>query len=91
VSAPSLFQLASVAITPGEIVLGPDHLEPASMSFVRDGDLRYVDQGYELKIAFPAGAIGKTHSLRISGPASTRLTNANRAITSPGHFGEESS
>ena len=63
-----------------------DHLEPASMSFVRDGDLRYVDQGYELKIAFPAGAIGKTHSLRISGPTSTRLTNANTAINFAGPF-----
>jgi N-methylhydantoinase A len=37
-----------------------DRLESASMSFVRDGDLRYVGQGYELKIPFPAGAIGKT-------------------------------
>src|SRR6516225_3133571 len=36
-----------------------DHLEAASMSFVRDGDLRYVGQGYELKIPFPVGAIGK--------------------------------
>jgi N-methylhydantoinase A len=36
-----------------------DHLESAGMSFVRDGDLRYVGQGYELKIPFPAGAIGK--------------------------------
>jgi len=29
------------------------------MSFVRDGDLRYVGQGYELKIPFPVGVIGK--------------------------------
>jgi len=36
-----------------------DHLETASMSFVRDGDLRYVGQGYELKIPFPVGVIGK--------------------------------
>jgi N-methylhydantoinase A len=36
-----------------------DHLEAASMSFVRDGDLRYVGQGYELKIPFPVGFIGK--------------------------------
>jgi N-methylhydantoinase A len=36
-----------------------DHLQAASMSFVRDGDLRYVGQGYELKIPFPAGVIGK--------------------------------
>jgi len=37
-----------------------DRLESASMSFVRDGDLRYVGQGYELKIPFPAGTLGKT-------------------------------
>jgi N-methylhydantoinase A/oxoprolinase/acetone carboxylase beta subunit len=36
-----------------------DHLEAASMAFVRDGDLRYVGQGYELKIPFPVGVIGK--------------------------------
>ncbi len=36
-----------------------DHLEAASMSFIRDGDLRYVGQGYELKIPFPHGVIGK--------------------------------
>jgi N-methylhydantoinase A len=36
-----------------------DRLESASMSFVRDGDLRYVGQGYELKIPFPAGTVGK--------------------------------
>jgi N-methylhydantoinase A len=36
-----------------------DRLESASISFVRDGDLRYVGQGYELKIPFPASAVGK--------------------------------
>jgi N-methylhydantoinase A len=36
-----------------------DHLEAASMSFVRDGDLRYVGQGYELKIPLAVGVIGK--------------------------------
>ena len=30
---------------------------PTSVSFVRDGDLRYVGQGYELKIPFPAGNV----------------------------------
>src|SRR4029078_6694919 len=29
-----------------------DRLQSTSMSFVRDGDLRYVGQGYELKIQF---------------------------------------
>ena len=36
-----------------------DHLEADSMSFVRDGDLRYVGQGYELKIHIPAGTLGQ--------------------------------
>jgi N-methylhydantoinase A len=36
-----------------------DHLDAAGMSFVRDGDLRYVGQGYELKIPFAAGIIEK--------------------------------
>ncbi len=34
-----------------------DHLDAGEVSFVRDGDLRYVGQGYELKVAFPAGTI----------------------------------
>jgi N-methylhydantoinase A len=42
-----------------------DHLESASLSFVRDGDLRYVGQGYELKIPFPAGTIDKTEIAEI--------------------------
>ena len=37
-----------------------DHLQSAGMSFMRDGDLRYVGQGYELKIPFPGGVIGET-------------------------------
>jgi N-methylhydantoinase A len=36
-----------------------DRLESAGMSFIRDGDLRYVGQGYELKIRFPPGLIGE--------------------------------
>jgi N-methylhydantoinase A len=34
-----------------------DHLDPAEFRFVRDGDLRYVGQGYELKIPFPDGTL----------------------------------
>lgn len=34
-----------------------DHIARADVSFQRVGDLRYVGQGYELKIAFPAGEI----------------------------------
>ena len=30
-----------------------DHLSPDKVSFIRVGDLRYVGQGYELKVAFP--------------------------------------
>jgi N-methylhydantoinase A len=35
-----------------------DH-QSTGLSFVRDGDLRYVGQGYELKIPFPAGVVGE--------------------------------
>jgi len=34
-----------------------DGLAPAQVSFVRGGDLRYVGQGYELRVPLPAGAI----------------------------------
>ena len=34
-----------------------DHLDAAHFHFVRDGDLRYVGQGYELKIPIPAGEL----------------------------------
>ena len=34
-----------------------DHLDAANFHFVRDGDLRYVGQGYELKIPIPAGEL----------------------------------
>ena len=34
-----------------------DHLDPDRLTFVRDGDLRYVGQGYELKIPFPGGVL----------------------------------
>jgi N-methylhydantoinase A len=37
-----------------------DRLESASMMFARGGDLRYVGQGYELKIPFPDAKIAKT-------------------------------
>lgn len=34
-----------------------DRVDPAAVAFLRSGDLRYVGQGYELRIAFPAGTI----------------------------------
>ncbi len=34
-----------------------DHLDAAQFHFVRDGDLRYVGQGYELKIPIPDGEL----------------------------------
>ena len=34
-----------------------DRVDPASVRFVRAGDLRYVGQGYELRVGFPAGAV----------------------------------
>src|ERR1700691_5029278 len=36
-----------------------DRLDSASVKFARGGDLRYVGQGYELKIPFPDGVITK--------------------------------
>jgi N-methylhydantoinase A len=37
-----------------------DDLDIGKLSFVRDGDLRYVGQGYELKIPFPNGVLKAT-------------------------------
>jgi N-methylhydantoinase A len=34
-----------------------DHLDTTSIAFKRDGDLRYVGQGYELKIPLPLGTV----------------------------------
>jgi N-methylhydantoinase A len=34
-----------------------DHLDTSKLSFVRDGDLRYVGQGYELKTPIPSGTL----------------------------------
>ncbi len=39
--------------------LAADRVDPASVRFARAGDLRYVGQGYELRIAFPGGEIGE--------------------------------
>ena len=36
---------------------GADGLGPTEVSFTRWADLRYVGQGYELRVAMPAGAI----------------------------------
>ena len=35
-----------------------DGVAPADITFERSGDLRYVGQGYELRVPFPAGPIG---------------------------------
>jgi N-methylhydantoinase A len=32
-----------------------DHIDPAAVSYARQGDLRYVGQGYELKVDLPEG------------------------------------
>ncbi len=37
--------------------LRSDGVDPASVGFRRAGDLRYVGQGYELRVAFPEGAM----------------------------------
>jgi N-methylhydantoinase A len=34
-----------------------DHLDPIGLTFVRDGDLRYAGQGYELKTSIPQGVL----------------------------------
>jgi len=38
--------------------IAADQLQAAATSFVCDGELRFVGQGYELKVPFPAGTIG---------------------------------
>jgi N-methylhydantoinase A len=42
-----------------------DHLDADRLTFVRDGDLRYVGQGYELKIPFPSGVLKVANLERI--------------------------
>jgi N-methylhydantoinase A len=42
-----------------------DHLDTGKLGFARDGDLRYVGQGYELKIPFPGGLLEAQHLERI--------------------------
>ena len=49
-----------------------DHLEADSMSFVRDGDLRYVGQGYELEDSHFLPAPSDRSSSTMSGAAFTR-------------------
>ena len=36
-----------------------DHFAADAVSFARDGDLRYLGQGYELKVPFPGGRLGE--------------------------------
>jgi N-methylhydantoinase A len=36
-----------------------DHIAPNQVSFQRFGDMRYVGQGYELKVALPAAALSE--------------------------------
>ncbi len=59
-----------------------DHLPTDSMTFVRDGDLRYVGQGYELKIPFPSGSIGTEQLADVWARFTTR-TDGNTATPSP--------
>ena len=39
-----------------------DGVDRAEVAFERSGDLRYVGQGYELRVPFPAGAVGPAHA-----------------------------
>jgi N-methylhydantoinase A len=51
--------------------------QSTSLSFVRDGDLRYVGQGYELKIPFPPGVVGEQELASVWEQVSTRRMSAN--------------
>jgi N-methylhydantoinase A len=42
-----------------------DHLDAGEVSFVRAGDLRYVGQGYELKVSIPSGTLDTDELRRI--------------------------
>ena len=42
-----------------EAQFAADRLDAGGVRFVRDGDLRYVGQGYELKIPFPEGYLSE--------------------------------
>jgi N-methylhydantoinase A len=42
-----------------------DHFAADRVSFLRDGDLRYLGQGYELKVPFPNGRLGAADLERI--------------------------
>jgi N-methylhydantoinase A len=44
-----------------------DHLDAGGIRFVRDGDLRYVGQGYELKIPFPEGDLSEADLRKVWG------------------------
>ena len=59
-----------------------DHLQSDNLTFVRDGDLRYVGQGYELKIPFPDGLHRRGGAGRDLGALSRKRTSANTAISS---------
>ena len=61
-----------------------DHLDADKFHFVRDGDLRYVGQGYELKIPLPEGKLGRGGAGAVSGACFIRRTSENMAISSSG-------
>ncbi len=51
---------ADLAAMEGQLALrfAADRLDPDEVAFERHGDLRYVGQGYELKVAIPPGRLG---------------------------------
>ena len=42
-----------------------DHLDTSKLTFIRDGDLRYVGQGYELKTPIPAGKLDQAAMVKV--------------------------
>ena len=59
-----------------------DHVPTSDVSFQRVGDLRYVGQGYELKIPFPAGTVGEDGPDSRSGRPFMQRMPANTAMPS---------
>ena len=49
-----------------------DGIAASDVAFARAGDLRYVGQGYELRVPFPSGTLDSTAMARFSRPGSTR-------------------
>ena len=74
--------LAAMEARPARGNLPPIIWKPPACRFVRDGDLRYVGQGYELKIPLAGRRHRQARARARSGSVSTRRTSANTAMRS---------